>query len=54
MIIKGNVQTMKGPVSIASLSEGNMVITEKRIPAKVMSIRKLGMDSSLSGIHPLS
>ena len=40
MIIKGNVQTMKGPVSIASLMEGDMVITAKRIPSKVVRVTK--------------
>lgn len=40
MIIKGNVQTMKGPVAIESLSEGNMVITAKRIPSKVVRVAK--------------
>ncbi len=47
MIIKGNVQTMKGPVSIASLMEGDMVITAKRIPSKVVRVTKKKIKTGL-------
>lgn len=40
MIIKGNIQTMTGPVSIEKITAGTVIITGSHVPAKVIDCKK--------------
>ena len=40
MIIRGNIQTMQGPVPVESIKEGDLVIGMNHAPCEVMKVSK--------------
>lgn len=47
MIIKGNVQTMEGPVPIEEIAVGVTVITGGHVPAKVIDVKTRAAKAAL-------